>query len=199
MFQDNVEQRLQVRACLGGKSGTTGRRLGIHNWEIRLLLAGTQLDEQVERLVEDPGRLGILAVDLIDHHNGLVPHLERLLEHEARLRHGAFGGIDQQQHAVHHVHDAFHLAAKVGVAGRIDDVDLNRLAGLGIVQGNGRVFGENRDAPLAFEVVRIHHPLFHVLVVAESMGLAQQAVHQGGLAVVHMGDDGNISEIGSFN
>jgi hypothetical protein len=62
-----------------------------------------------------------------------------------------------------------------------------------IVQGNGRVFSENSNAPLAFEVVRIHHTLFHVLVVAEGMGLAQQAIHQGGLAVVHMGDDGNVS------
>ena len=34
-----------------------------------------------------------------------------------------FGGIDQQHHAVDHGEDALHLAAEIGVAGRIDDVD----------------------------------------------------------------------------
>ena len=61
-----------------------------------------------------------------------MAHLERLLEHEAGLRHGAFGGIDQQQHAVHHVHHALDLAAEIGVAGRVDDVDLDRLLGVRI-------------------------------------------------------------------
>ena len=38
-------------------------------------------------------------------------------EHELGLRHRAFGGVDQQEHAVDHAEDALDLAAEVGVAG----------------------------------------------------------------------------------
>jgi hypothetical protein len=31
------------------------------------------------------------------------------------------------------------------------------------------------------------------------MGLAQQAVHEGGLAVVNVRDDGDISDVSSFD
>ena len=50
--------------------------------------------------------------------------LERLAQHEARLRHRPFGGVDQQQAAVGHLQHALDLAAEVGVAGRVDEVDL---------------------------------------------------------------------------
>ena len=157
-----------------------------------------QFDEQVKGLVEDAFGFGVLAVDLVDDHHGLVAHLQRFLEHETGLRHGAFGGVHQQQHAVHHVHDAFHLAAEIGVAGSIHDIDLDGLAGDRVRDGDGGVLGQDGDAALAFEVIGIHHALGHLLVVAEGMRLAQQPVHQGGLAVVDVGDDGNIAEIGSF-
>jgi hypothetical protein len=38
-----------------------------------------------------------------------------------------------------------------------------------------------------------------VLVVAEGVCLPQQAVHQRGLAVVNVGDDGDVAKVGSFN
>ena len=65
----------------------------------------------------------VRAVDLVDADDGAQPELERLLQHELGLRHRAFGGVHQQDDAVHHVEDALHLAAEVGVAGRVDDVD----------------------------------------------------------------------------
>ena len=34
-----------------------------------------------------------------------------------------FGGIDQQHHAIDHRQDALHLAAEIGMAGRVDDID----------------------------------------------------------------------------
>ena len=59
---------------------------------------------------------------------GSQAELQRLAEHELGLRHGAFGGVDQQHHAVDHRQDALDLAAEVGVAGRVDDVDAGALA-----------------------------------------------------------------------
>ena len=55
--------------------------------------------------------------------------------------------------------------------------------------------GEDGDAALALEVVRIHGALGHPLIVAEGAGLLQQTVDQGGLAVVDMGDDGDIAKV----
>ena len=43
----------------------------------------------------------------------------------------------------------------------------------------------------------IHHARVDVLVVAESAGLAQQLVDQGGLAVIDVGDDGDIANGGA--
>ena len=55
-------------------------------------------------------------------------------------------------------------------------------------------FGEDRDAALALEVVRIEGALGHLLVGAEGAALAQQLVDQRGLAVVDMGDDRDVAE-----
>ncbi len=68
----------------------------------------------------------------------------------------------------------------------------------GIRQRDGGILGKNGDAALAFEVVGIHDAFRHLLVLAEGVTLAQETIHEGGLAVVDVGDDGNISEVSSF-
>ena len=54
--------------------------------------------------------------------------------------------------------------------------------------------GQNGDAALLLEIVRIHRPFFNALVVAEGAGLAEQLVDEGGLAVVDVRDDGDIAQ-----
>ena len=115
--------------------------------------------------------------------------LERLAQHEARLRERAFARVDEQQHAVDHRERALDLAAEVGVAGRVDDVEGH------VAVANRRVLGEDRDALLALEVVRVHDPLVDVLVGAERAGLPEQGVDERGLAVVDVGDDRHIAQI----
>ncbi|MNC87941.1 hypothetical protein D3C83_37180 [compost metagenome] len=58
---------------------------------------------------------------------------------------------------------------------------------------HGAILGEDGDAALAFEVVRVHHALDQVLVRGEGAGLAQQLVDQRGLAVVDVGDDRDVA------
>ena len=60
---------------------------------------------------------------------------------------------------------------------------------------DGRVLGEDRDAALALEVVRVHDALAVLLVGAEDAALLQQGVDEGGLAVVDVGDDGDVAEV----
>src|SRR5262249_21786211 len=81
------------------------------------------------------------------------------------------------------------LATEIGVARRVDDVDA------GALPEDRSDLGENGDAALAFEIVGIHRTFGHPLVVAERAGLLQQAVDQGGLAMVDMGDDGDIAKM----
>src|SRR6185437_12780381 len=81
------------------------------------------------------------------------------------------------------------LAAEVGVAGRVDDVDPRALP-----DDRGRL-REDGDATLAFEVVGVHGALGDLLVVAEGAALLQQAVHEGRLAMVDVRDDRDVADI----
>ena len=108
---------------------------------------------------------------------------KRLAQHKARLRHAALKRIHKQEHAVHHLQDALHLAAEVRVTRCVHNVDAAAL----IV--DGRVLGKDGDAALAFQIARIHHALLHLLVRAE------QAIHKRGLAVINMRDDCNVANV----
>ena len=116
--------------------------------------------------------------------------LERLAQHEARLRHRAFGGVDEQQHAVDHLEHALDLAAEIGVARRVDDVDTVA------VVVDRRVLRQDRDAALALEVVAVHHPGLGVLPFAENAALAEHGIDERRLAVVDVCDDRDVADIG---
>ena len=85
--------------------------------------------------------------------------------------------------------DALHLAAEIGVAGRVDDIDAHVLPG-----DRGRL-GHDGDAALFFEIVRIHDALGDALILAKRAGLLEQPVDERGLAVVDMGDDRDIAQL----
>ncbi len=159
--------------------------------KIQLLIRRVERDEQFKNLVEHFFRVGVLAVNLVDDHDRLGAGFERLAQHEARLRLRAFGGIHHEQHAVNHVHDALHFAAEIGVAGRVHDVDV-----IILVFERG-VLGADGDALFLFQIHRIHQAFFlgFVLVCAEGAGLLEEAVHERGLAVVNVRDDGDISNV----
>ena len=106
---------------------------------------------------------------------------------EARLRHRAFHGVDEEQNAVDHREDAFDFAAEVRVPRGVDDVDV------GPHVFDRAVLGENRDAAFAFDGVRIHHALFDLLVGTEGARALQQTVDEGGLAVVDVRNDRDVA------
>ncbi len=45
------------------------------------------------------------------------------------------------------------------------------------------------------KIHRIHHALFHFLIGAKRPGLAQQLIDQGGLAVVDVRNDGDVTDL----
>ncbi len=119
---------------------------------------------------------------------GLQAEAERLAGDELGLRHRAFGRVDQQDHAVDHAEDPLDLGAEVGVARGVDDVDP-----VAVPLDRGAL-GEDGDPALLFQVVGIHGPFLHALILAESAGLAEQLVDKRGLAVVDVGDDRHVAE-----
>ncbi len=62
-----------------------------------------------------------------------------------------------------------------------------------VVIKDGGVLGENCDAALALQFVRVHDPFDVMLVGAKRAALLQHGVDQRGLAVVDVRDDGDIA------
>ena len=188
VLDDRVEQRPQVfarRFRIEARRADPG--VGVQHRKIELILAGVEIDEQVVDLVQhfrDP-RVG--PVDLVDHHDRRQPALERLAQHEAGLRQRPFRRVDQQHHSVDHRQRPFDLTAEIRVAGSVDDVDQH------VVVVHGGVLGENGDPALALQLVAVHRALGDPLVGAEGAALVQQRIDQGRLAVVDVGDDGDVA------
>jgi hypothetical protein len=187
---DGLEEGLHaiVRVAVRVAHDPAFERRAVDHGEVGLVVGRAQFQEQVEGLVEGAVRVRMGAVHLVDHDDGAQAEAQSPHEHVARLRHGALVGVHQKEHAIDHGKDALHLAGKVGVAGRVDDVDevtapLHRA-----------VLGPDGDAAFALEVVRVHHPLFNALVVAEHAGGAEDGVDQRRFTVIDVGDDGDVAD-----
>ena len=156
-----------------GPSGDSGHPAvaarTVEDREVELLVGGVERREEIEHLVDDFDVPRVGPVDLVDGDDGPQADLERLRDHELGLRHRPFGSVDQHDRAVDHAQDALDLAAEIGVAGGVDDVDA------GILPDDRGRLGQDGDAALLLEVVRIHRALFHALVVAEASPIATGA------------------------
>ena len=193
MIDDLLEQRLQVAGThVVGRPGITAAAGGIKDGEIELVVVGFQRHEQIEHFIQHFAGARIRTVDLVDDDNRSQAQRQRLAADELGLRHRAFGSINQQNHAIDHRQDALHLAAEIGVARGVDDVDVIRVP-VGIGPFNAGALGEDGDPAFLFQVIGIHGAFGHALVVAESAGLAEQLVDQGGLAMVDVRDDRDVA------
>jgi hypothetical protein len=190
LLDDHVEERAEIGPGDGQIAGRrAGPRVGVDDREFDLMLVGAEVDEEPVDLVEHLGAARVGAVDLVEADGRLESERQRLPEHEAGLGQRPLRGVDQQHHTVDHGERAFDLGPEVGVAGGVDDVDAH------VAPGDARVLGQNGDAALAFEIVRVHHALDQRLVGAKDARLAQHGVDQGGLSMVDVGDDGDVTDV----
>ena len=192
--QDRLEERAKVRGGILHRALCDAELADrVKDGKVDLLVARAEVAKEVENLVQDFVRAGVAAVDLVDHEDDREAELERLLEDEARLRKRTFGGIHEQNDRVGHEQGALDLATEVGVARGVDHVELDDLA-LFVGPANARVLREDGDATLPLERVRVHDPVDHGFVLAERAGLAEHVVDERGLAMVDVGDDGDVAE-----
>ncbi len=120
---------------------------------------------------------------------------QRLAQHEAGLRQGPLGRVDQQQHAVDHRQPTFDLTAEIGVARGVDDVDDGHAA-VGVLAVHGGVLRQDRDALFLLEVTGVHQSLDCIVTaMSQGTGLPQHRVDQGRLPMVDVRHDGDIPKI----
>ncbi len=155
--------------------------------------------DDVADLLGDALRVGAGEVDLVDHGNDRKIVLHRDVDVGDRLRLDALRGVDDEDGALAGGKRARYLVGEVDVAGRIDQVELVLLAVAGVVrQANG--LGLDRHALLALEVHRVEH-LLDALTAGrgDEAGDFEEAVGEGGFAVVDVGDDAKITDVVAFH
>ena len=161
---------------------------GVQHREVQLFIGGVQFAEEVKNLVQHFLHTGIRFVHLVNDHQRTQVQRKGFFQHETGLGHGAFGRVHQQDHAVSKFQNTLHLTAEVAVSGSVDNIDLH------IFVNDADIFGKDGDPPFPFQVVVIQKAVFHFLIGPEKFGLFGDLVHQRGFAVVHMGDNSDISE-----
>src|SRR6478735_8028093 len=205
-LEDRLEEGLEVLAlrqatvvgALERRAAGLGR--GVDDREVDLLLRRVEVEEELVGLVDDLGDARVRTVDLVDAQDDRHLRGERLAQHEAGLGQRALGRVDEQDDTVDHRQAALALTTEVGVAGGVDDVDRDAVGQAAVLGGLARVvhrgvLREDRDALLALEVTGVHRALVDVLVLAERAGLPEHLVDEGGLAVVDVGDDGDVADV----
>ena len=189
ILQNGVEQGLEIRAHHIGRVGGYALPRGTEqHGGIQLFLRGVQIQQQLQHLVHHLMDALVGPIDLVHHHDDPVPHLQSTTQHKAGLWHRALGGVHQQNHAVDHLQNTLHLAAEVSVARGVHNIDLC------VAVANGGIFGQNGNAALTLQVIGVHDTIHGLLILPVHTTLLEHFVHQSGLAVVDMGDDGNISQ-----
>ena len=120
MFENRVEQRIEVRAEVGGvERGRAGTSRSIHHGEIELLLVGVQLDEEVEHLVQHTVGARVRAIHLVDDDDRAESSIENAfwVSTNRVCGIGPSNASTKSRTAVDHAQERpLHFAAKVGVA-----------------------------------------------------------------------------------
>ena len=185
-----VEQIVDV-VCRLLVVGTHPSVLGgaIDHREVELVLTGVEVAHEVEHHLVDLLGAAVGLVNLVDHHDRLQSYLQCLLQHETRLRHGAFESVDQEQAAVGHVEHALNLAAEVGVARSVKDVDLYSFP----VYRD--VLRKNRYPSLTLQVVGVEHLAAFILSISEKLSGEHHLVDQRGFTMVDVRNHCNVTNV----
>ncbi len=177
VLHDIVQNRVDVDARLGG--------------DLRRVLGG-DADDLLD-LVLHPLGLGGGQVDLVDHGQDLQVVIQGQIGVGQGLGLHALAGVHHQHGPLAGGQGTADLVVEVHVSRGVDQIQGVVLpVGSGIIQPHGA--GLDGDAPLSLQIhvvqdLVLHDPLLH------RAALFDQTVGQGGLAVVDMGDDREISDM----
>ena len=194
VLQDCIKEGSQVLAFIVHMelgNAVSGR--AVNEREIELFIIRFQFDKQVQDFAFHIGNALVRTVDFIDDDDWFQLMFQCLAENVLRLGHWAFMGIYQQENAIYHVEDTFYFAAEICMPWGINDIDFHA-----VVHDRG-IFCQNGNASFPFNRVGVHDTFCHFLVISENMALFQHGIHKSRLAMVDMGDNGNVTDIFSFH
>ena len=159
-------------------------------------LGGVDADDILDLLAHPVG-LGGGQVDLVEDRHDLVVVVDGLVDIGQGLGLDALAGVHHQDRALAGGERAGDFVGEVHVARRVHQIEDIGLAVVGlVVQPNGlRLDG---DAALAFDLHRVEHLLLH-LTRGQAAGLLDQPVGEGGFAVVDVGHDGEVADVGKLS
>ena len=178
---DGLEDLVDAEAFLGGAQNDVVRI------QAQLVL----------NLLLDPVHVRRGQVDLVDHRDDG----EVVLHGQIEVGHGLglhpLGGVHQQQHPLAGGQGPGDLVGKIHVARGVDEVEIVGDAVVGGVREADGVALDG-DAPLPFDVHGVQD-LVPELAFPHHAGPLDKAVRQRGLAVVDMGDNAEIADVGHSN
>jgi hypothetical protein len=131
---------------------------------------------------------GVLPVDLVDNDHSRQSECEGLRQHVASLRERAFSGIHKEDDPVDHRESTLNLATEIRVTWGVDEVDLD------VIPRHRCGLREDRDASLSFLIVRVHDSIDHCGMVAKSACGTQKRIYEGGLTVVNVSDERDVTK-----
>ena len=131
--------------------------------------------------------MGRGQIDLVDGRNNIQIGVHGKRRVGDGLRLDALRGVDNEHRALTGCQRARDLVGKVNVARRIDEVELIRLAIVGVI-GNADGIGLDRNAALALDIHGVEQLRLHVALV-DGMGELENAVTDRGLAMVDVRND----------
>ena len=178
--RDPVDDRLeQLLYALAGLAGNAQRLL-------------TGQGEDLFHLLVAQFQIGGGQVDLVHHRD----HQQVLFEGQFHVGYGlgldSLGGVDEEDRPFAGPEGAGDFVGKVHMSGGVDEVEFIGFAVARIVLHPDRV-GLDGDAPLPFQIHAVQQLVLQV-PRGHRAGDLEKPVRQGGLAVVDMGDDAEISD-----
>ena len=131
----------------------------------------------------------VRTVNLIQDNDYPMPEFQRAAQYKTGLGHGTLRGVNQQDNTIDHLQNTLNLAAEVGMARRVHNIDF----GIPIIYSS--ILGHDRDTALTFQVIGVHDAFNNFLVFTVHARLLQHFVHQRRFAVVDMRNNGYISQL----
>ncbi len=138
-------------------------------------------------------RVCIGQIHLVEHREHFHAQVQRGVAIGHRLGFNALRRIDYQQRTFAGRQRTRDFIGEVHVAGGVDQVQVVDLAVLGLVV-QGRRLRLDGDTALFLDVHRVQHLCLHV-ALGQASAILDQAVRQGRLAMVNMGNDGKITNV----
>ena len=133
------------------------------------------------------------AVDLVDEEHRLDFLLQGLSHHGLGLRHGTFHRAGEDETAVNRTHGTGHVTTEVDVAGRVDEVDQEIVALVGV--HHRCTGGVDGDATSRLLLVEVEHAGRAGKVGGHHTGTGDEVVRQRGLPVVDVSGDAEVADL----